>query len=157
MSWKYIKLTRGQRVKVDAADYEWLSQHKWYADVSGGRYYATRANPKETPSKVRMHRVIMGSPVGFEVDHRSTDTLDCRRRNLRVATHAQNRRNQSKCRNNTSGYKGVSWHSAMNKWMAYIRVGSKQICLGFTTSKRKAHLLYKAGAAQYHGDFARSN
>lgn len=59
---------------------------------------------------VMMHDAIYGPvPDGKMVDHRSKDSLDNRRSNLRDATKGENMWNSGKRRNNTSGYKGVTW------------------------------------------------
>ena len=56
---------------------------------------------------VLLHRVIAGTPVGMETDHRDRDGLNNRRSNLRNATIAQNRQNAAISADNTSGVKGV--------------------------------------------------
>ena len=56
---KAIPLSRGKEALVDDADYEVLSQHKWYFHRSG---YAVR-NEKADDGKnysLFMHRQIMG-------------------------------------------------------------------------------------------------
>ena len=52
---------------------------------------------------VLLHRVIAGTPVGMETDHRDRDGLNNRRNNLRNATIAQNRQNAAISADNTSG------------------------------------------------------
>ena len=59
-----------------------------------------------------VHRVIAGTPVGMETDHRDRDGLNNRRSNLRNATIAQNRSNAAISADNTSGVKGV----CRDKW-----------------------------------------
>jgi len=41
-------------------------------------------------------------------------------------------------RNNTSGIKGVCWHSAGNKWRAVIRVNGRNCHLGIFADKLEA-------------------
>ena len=77
-----------------------------------------------------LHRIITNAPKGYEVDHIDRNTLNNRRENLRVCTRQENSRNKTKQRNNTSGYKGVSWDKAKKKWRAFISVDKKQIFLG---------------------------
>jgi hypothetical protein len=54
-----------------------------------------------------------------------------------------------KRRNNTSGYCGVTWHAASNKWQARGFKRERQFYLGIFSSKRAA-----AGAVN---GFARAN
>jgi formylmethanofuran dehydrogenase subunit B len=90
------------------------------------------------------------------IDHASGDGLDCRRANIRFASHAENMRNRRHGVNNTSGYKGVHWHDKSSKWRAQIRVNGKNIHLGVYSSPEAAAQAYRLAAAKYHGDFARA-
>jgi hypothetical protein len=142
---------------VDADDYRWLSQFKWSAliDRDTGTYRATRqvVDGSGRPKTVIMAREIMGNPKGRNVDHRNHDTLDNRRRNLRVCDHAQNAQNRRRFKNNRSGHKGVCWRPECKKWRAYINVDNKRINLGNFDSKEAASAAYESAAAILHGEF----
>ncbi len=73
-----------------------------------------------------------------DLDHINGDKLDNRIENLREATRKQNMQNVRKHKHNTSGYKGVAWHSQRNKWRAYIFDSYRQIHLGLFDSKEAA-------------------
>lgn len=91
---------------VDTADLPLLSQHRvqWYAQPAKappGKYYvwcklwdATRKRSRT----VALHRLIMGEPPGMDVHHVDNDGLNCRRRNLEVCTHQENKRKSAKPR-----------------------------------------------------------
>jgi len=102
-----------------------------------------------------MHRLIMDAPDGTDVDHRNMDRVDNRRSNLRLATRAENLRNQGLSRNNTSGFKGVS--RLDGKWRAEIRVKWKLIYLGLFDDKVEAARAYDTAAKEHFGEFARLN
>jgi hypothetical protein len=51
-------------------------------------------------------------------------------------------------RTNTSGYRGVSWHKAAQKWGAYIREGGVRHYLGLFESAEEAHEAYERVAAK---------
>lgn len=69
---------------VDDADYERLSRYTWSMTEKG---YAVRRERSEGRCRsIRMHRDVLGQPVGGVVDHRNHDRLDNRRKNLRVVT-----------------------------------------------------------------------
>lgn len=90
-----------------------------------------------------------------EVDHRSTVRHDDRWKNLREATRPQNRANSSRYKNNSSGHKGVSWHSQHNKWYVTIQKHGKPTFIGLFSAKKKAITAYKSAAHQHFGEFAR--
>ena len=65
-------------------------------------------------------------PENF-IDHINHIRHDNRWTNLRDATSSQNQANQVNPKNNTSGYKGVSWHKSTKKWLAKIGYMNKDI------------------------------
>ncbi len=93
----------------------------------------------------------------MKVDHWDGDGLNCRRGNLRAATHAQNLYNRGPQQNNKSGYKGVSWSRNAKKWWAHIQVDKKVIHLGYFDVAEQAARAYDVGALKYHGSFAKTN
>jgi len=68
-------------------------------------------------------------PCG-QIDHINHDRSDNRIVNLREVTPAQNQRNSSMDRRNTSGVTGVRWRGDRKAWEATIRVSNKPIYLG---------------------------
>ena len=95
---------------------------------------------------------------GFgRIDHDSRNPLDNRRRNLRVATRAQNRINSGPNVNNTSGFKGVSWNKSKQRWGAQIMVAGHTHYLGYFDTKIEAAKAYNNSALQYFGEFAYVN
>lgn len=154
---KEIELTQGQYALVDDEDFDYLNQWKWFAayDPSPKSYYAVYTQyGKERKINIRMHRVITNCPDGYEVDHINGNTLDNRRCNLRICIKRDNQKNKKIYKNNTSGYKGVSWSKANKKWIASIKINGCQKYLGLYSTPEKAHEAYKAAALKYHGEFA---
>ena len=163
--YRTIPLTQGQTCKVDAADYEWLSAYKWHAhwNPRTKSFYAARQTAippsertgKQSQRKMLMHREIMQAPAGIQVDHMFHDTLDNRRSQLRLATQAQNQGNVTKRRsNNTTGYRGVSWHKLKRKFTASIWDShGTQIYLGAWDTAAQASAVYEAAAISIRGEF----
>lgn len=60
-------------------------------------------------------------------------------------------------KNNTSGFKGVSWNRGMKKWSAQIQFERKNVRLGFFVDSKEAARAYNRAAKQYHGEFAKLN
>ena len=151
----YVPLTRGHTAIIDAADAEMVGQWAWYAAGRADRPYAAR-NSFDGGNRaiIMMHRVLLNAPDHIYVDHIDGNPLNNRRCNLRLATKAENNRNVSMRRDNTSGFKGVSRVSEGNKWMAKIGVNGRQIFLGRFDTAEQAHEAYCAAAVLHFGDFA---
>ena len=155
---KEIKLTQGKTAIVDDEDYEILSKSKWYAGYDGNNFYAKRSGFSVDGKRtiIRMHRVIMSSSYGIEVDHRNGNTLDNRKENLRHCVCAENVKNRKfSQKNNKIGIKGVYWRSDIKKFRTEIQVDGKQIYLGYFDVLGDADSAYRIAEEKYFGEFAR--
>ena len=76
--------------------------------------------------------------------------------NLRLSTGSDNAANRKRCPNNTSGYKGVSFHRRMRRWTAYITKGGRRYPLGSFDTAEEAHGAYVTAARLLFGEFART-
>ena len=148
---KTIFTNRDEAIKVDDETYDWLSQYTWC--LTGRGYAIAWVNVKN----VLMHRLVMGEPKGKHIDHINRDVLDNRKSNLRLCTKSQNQHNRGKNKNNTTGYKGVTWNKARNKYVAKIKKNGKTIYLGYYDTAIEAALAYDEAALRLHGEFARTN
>lgn len=156
---KQIKLTRGMIALVDDEDFERLNEWKWYASKNGNTFYAARTSKKINgkQSVIYMHRDIMETPVGLDVDHINGNSIDNQKINLRNCTRSKNMMNVGKQKDNTSGYKGVSWFVRDKKWVAMIRFGDKRKNLGYYDTPEEAAIAYNNAVIIYHGEFAKLN
>lgn len=147
-----IILPSGATVYVDAEDKALIGGFSWH--IGSGYAVAEIGSRKEGTRKViRMHRLIMGEPNGI-VDHINRNKLDNRRSNLRLSDRSKNGMNRPKPANNTSGYKGVSYHSKTKKWRAYITLEKHTQHLGLFSAPRDAHQAYAKAAKELHKDYA---
>lgn len=148
-----IPLTQGKFAIVGPRDYKYLMQWKWYYDNG----YAVRNDYTNGHTRVRMHRVVL-ERMGFkdfpDSDHINRNRLDNRRGNLRAVVRSQNIYNSSKRKDNTSGYKGVSWHRRHKKWYSTIMLNGKHHYLGQFDDKVEAAQAYNEAAKECHGKFA---
>ena len=99
---------------------------------------------------------MTGSWPPGDIDHINGDRADDRWGNLRPATRSQNNANGRRPRDNTSGFKGVSWHRGCNKWQAGIGVGGRRRHLGLFDTPEAAHNSYLTAAAKLFGQFVRA-
>lgn len=152
---KSIPLTQGKFAIVDDGDYEWLSQWKWfYNNGYAGRRTSKFIGKQKT---IKMHSAVMNTPDGMSTDHANGNTLDNRRSNLRICNTSENAMNLRTPNDNTSGYKGVSWHKATGKWQVKIGFQKSVIYIGEYNNVTDAALAYNEAARKYFGDFARLN
>jgi len=85
-------------------------------------------------------------PEGFYIDHINGNKLDNRLENLRLATNNQNQQNRPAPKNSSSGYRGVTWHKQVNKWMSRICHNGERTTIGFFDSAEEAYTAYKKEA-----------
>lgn len=155
-----VPLTRGKFALIDAADVGLVSPFNWFAcEVrKTGKFYAARTlNLPAGRRTIRMHQIILPLPNEWLVDHIDGDGLNNRRRNLRVATGALNLMNRGAQANNSSGFKGVCWYAAGEKWHAQITREGKNHHIGYFETAEEAAHAYDAEAEVLFGRFGRLN
>jgi hypothetical protein len=154
-AWRFIILTQGKFAIVDAKNYEWLNQWKWYANKAPNTFYAQR---KSKDGKViLMHREILNIPKGMQTDHRNHNGLDNRECNIRLCNNAENQYNQATQLNRTSIYKGVTWHKRAKRWYSRIKQNGKEIHIGCFGNEFEATKAYDVKALELFGEFAYTN
>lgn len=144
---------------VDDDDYEDLNSHKWHLSGPEGNLYVSRKSKagEGRERTIMMHRQILRLLSGEVCDHRNGIRTDNRRVNLRRCTYAENAMNGCMQKNNTSGYKGVSWHKDNRRWSAHIQDKGKSVHLGSFFCLIKAARAYDEAAKERFGEFARLN
>lgn len=153
---KSIALSQGLFALVDAADYEVICQHKWFAYKHRHTFYAARHTTRAKGHK--QHRITMhGAIFGASPDHKDGNGLNNTRGNLRAATVSQNNANTRLRTNNTSGFKGVTWSKVTRKWQAQIKVNKRHFTLGEFADPQDAARCYDEAALKHYGEFARTN
>lgn len=158
---RLIPLGRGFYAIVDASDYEWLMQWKWFAWRSkDGPYYARRGDRKlgDIQVQVQMHREVLGLQFGDKRigDHKDCmNTLDNRKSNLRIADYSQSSVNRRTSKKGSSGYRGVHFCKKNKKWLAYISWRNHKTQLGYFRTPELAYEAYCAAAVELHGEFAK--
>ncbi|MBO2536294.1 HNH endonuclease [Rummeliibacillus suwonensis] len=81
-------------VLIDTADLKQISQYKWHVqqDSKSDKLYIATTIGKTV---LLMHNLIIGKPPkGHVVDHINHSTVDNRRSNLKIVSHADNIRNR---------------------------------------------------------------
>ena len=155
---------KGYDVQIDDEDWDKVKGYNWYIDftkrnVPYVKHTIHFKGDRNHKSQIRMHRLIMGCATGdgSVVDHINGNTLDNRKSNLRICTVEENNMNQNIYKNNTSGYKGVTWNKKRNVWVVYLAVNKKNKYLGDYHDPVEAAIVYDINALKYRGEFARTN
>ncbi len=149
-----IPLSQGKVALVNLEDFALLSEHSWCVSKFG--YAVRRRKRSDGPGSgiIWMHAEVLPDKKDFDRDHKDGNRLNNTRDNLRYASKRENARNARLSKNNTSGYKGVTWHKQTQKWRAIITVDRRPISLGLYETKEDAALAYNLAAIEYHREFA---
>jgi hypothetical protein len=85
---KYILLTKGKVATVCDCHYHLVEGRKWWYHNMGYAYHQTERH--SNVKAIMMHRVINGTPDGFETDHIDRNKLNNQCSNLETVTHREN-------------------------------------------------------------------
>lgn len=121
-------------------------------DIIKEKYYVKPKRKYVFSGQTTLHGVVMEHktiPFSSEIDHKNRDRFDNRLCNLRIVDRFTNNLNRCTNKNNTSGFKGVAWHSQHSKWRAFIMLDKKQIHLGLFSSKEEAKIDRLRGEIKY--------
>lgn len=144
-------------VHIDYEDFKKIKDYTWSVHFThSGRlaHVFTNITIGTKRTKLLLHKLI----VPFEiVDHIDGNPLNNKKDNLRPCTRKENGRNRNINKNNSSGFKGVSFITKKNRMCAQIKVDYKNIHLGYFKTAEEAARAYNAAALKYHGKFARLN
>ena len=88
-----------------------------------------------------------------ELDHINGNRNDNSIANLRLATRRENTRNTRMRKDNTSGFKGVTFHKKTGKWAAALFINGKTKHLGLFETALLASKEYCRRASELHGEF----
>lgn len=149
------------RACIDDEDFDMISKYNWTLDKRNKSRFYARASVKIGVNKwtyVYLHRLIMGSPEGMQIDHKDNNGLNNTKNNLRLTPiiGGKNQFNMGKPSSNTSGFKGVHL-VGIDKYEAYITINSKRVFLGFYDHLLKAAYVYNEYCILWHGEFGRPN
>lgn len=153
---KKIKLTQGKYALIDDEDFDRVSKFKWWTQRCINSSYAVRVEFLNRKRRiVYMHRFILNHTSDLEIDHKNGNGLDNRKNNLRPVTHQQNSMNRAIGKNNSSGYKGVSFKIKTGKYYACIIINGKFVHLGVFLNALDASKAYEKKAKEVFGEFRR--
>lgn len=138
----------GNPFYFDMQDFEIIRWLTWYEHVDQTGYHVLIA--KQNNKHVKMSHLL-----GYKnYDHIDRNPLNNRRHNFRQATYADNARNRTIQKNNTSKIIGVNLDKQCGLWIARIQVNSERKYLGYFANKNDAIKARLNAEVKYYGEFA---
>ena len=144
-----IELNKSDKlVIIDKDCYPVLKNHKWSYDKNDGYAYTCFNS-----MTLRMQHFLMGTRIGFVVDHINRDKLDNRMSNLRFCRSGVN--NQNGRPYGSTGFKGIKNRSyKKNKFSSSIMFEGQAIWLGTFDDLIGAAWAYDFAAYHLYGENA---
>ena len=120
---------------------------------NGDGYYIVTIYKDCKKKAYAVHKLVanefIDNPDGKNcVDHCDRNRLNNHVSNLRWVTRSENQRNRSMASNNTSNYKGVSWHKRVKKYQSRITHEGHRYCLGYFNTPEEAARVYDEKARE---------
>ena len=146
----------GEEFWFDKEDYDLIKNYSWYYSSKG---YVV-STEKRTRKKIALHRLVMGDiPEGMVVDHKihpkgNGNKYDNRKSNLEIKTPSQNNMNADVYITSSTGVRGVTYDSKVNKWQARIGINYKRIHLGWFDNIEDAIKAREKAEIKYYGKYS---
>lgn len=140
-----ITTAKGEIILADAEEYDRLSQHSWCVSKTG---YAVATIHRRV---VKLHRFLLNlTDKGQLIDHINHNTLDNRKRNLRICTSSQNAKNTSPVHG--EGHLGIR-RTRFGKYNVRITCDRKQMHIGNYDTLEEAIQARIEAERKYHGEY----
>ena len=132
------------KVNAQAGAYNSVSKRA-YLSINGTNFKCSRI----------VYYLATGIDPGvYEVDHIDQNSANNCITNLRLATRSQNASNMKRRPNNTTGFKGVSWHKARNLFRVTISINQRAKHLAHHICPARLAYTYNQAAIKEQGEFA---
>lgn len=155
------ELKRRLHYDPETGAFTWL-QHRWHKKVSNraesyekdGSGYIWLDNKNNRTNRLAF--LYMTGEIPVIVGFKDNNLENVRWANLVAMTMKGASYKAKRSRNNTSGYKGVSWSVPAKKWRAMCRHAGKNHFLGYHETAEAAKLAYDDFASRAFGEFFNS-
>lgn len=158
----------GHEFLIDEEDAKTVTPYSWYISKAGyvvSNVYQGTENGRKVRKKLRLQRLIMNAPSGFDVDHINHNKLDNRRVNLEIVTPEENMRRMhqyykknpklgqpgkggGRKQGMTVAHQGVVYVPPMRKW----RVMLLNEIIGWAATKDEGRALRDSMIQEYKKD-----
>jgi hypothetical protein len=153
----YVKTTCGKDILFDIEDYHILRNHTLFLDKYGNILTVWKTkNLKRTSAPVA--KLLLKRDGKTILKYKDGNKLNIKKSNLEVITHQIAHYKEKISKNNSTGYKGVSFKSHAKKYEAYIKIDNKKIHLGYFSKSIDAAKEYnKAAIEKFGSDYVHLN
>jgi len=141
------------RTIIDSEDVKRCAKFRWFCNNGYVVRYA--GSGRNDRHELKLHDFILqfkGSRRKH-IDHKSHNTFDNRKGNLRVCTRQQNLANNFQLAG-VSGFRGVYPASSGNRWRAIMKHNGVRKQIGAFGSPEEAAIAWNAKALELRGEFA---
>lgn len=161
-AWKILVANTGEKIKVDAEDFEDLSQKSWRVIYRGKEkkpLVVTSIRLGASTRTMSLGQYLMHPKKGkMAYPRRWQEGLDYRKENILVCSMKERQRMLPKRKEKTtSKYRGVSYIQSKRVWRARIEKNNKAFFLGDYPTEEKAARAYNKAARDLFGDVAYQN
>ena|SRR5271157_4442319 len=139
------KVALANRIKIGQKAGRIHKNGYWMIGIKNKKYY----------NHILAWYYMKGEWPNKQIDHKNTIKNDNHWDNLRLATIGQNKANQSKYKNNTTGYKNVFLDKQSNKYYSRLQKDGVIIHFGRFLTKEEASEEYTKKSIEINGEFAR--
>lgn len=149
---RYVKTTCGKEILFDDCDYDLLRSHVLFFDKQREMVLTvikSRTGKKTAGPAAKLILNITGKAI---IHYKDKNSLNLKRDNLEVINTQIRHFGEKKAKNNTSGYKGVSFKKHAKKYEAYIKLDDSKKHLGYFSNAIDAAREYNKAAIEYFGE-----
>lgn len=160
--WKYITAKTGEKIKIDAEDFEEVSKRSWRVIQRGGEkkpLVVTSIRTGASSRTMSLGQYLMKPRKGkMAYPRRWQGGLDYRKENIILCSMKERQRMLPKRKEKTSSkYRGVSYIQSKKSWRARIEKNGKAYYLGDFANEELAAKAYNTAARELFGDMAYEN
>lgn len=146
----FVDYLRSRLSVFDGKVYSW-GHNKFLGSLDKNTGYIRCGFEGRVYQAHRLIYAITNGPLSGHIDHIDRNKTNNRPENLRLCNQGLNVANANLRSDNTSGYIGVIWHKASNRWQAQTMFNGKRVHVGLYLDKEQAAMAYNIKLRELFG------
>jgi len=147
-----IRTTTGEEIIYDEEDYWILRNNNLFLDSNRNIVMTTYNASVSNHTGIPIAKIILGLKGKSIIRYKDKNPLNLKKENLETISFQKAHFKNKIPKNNTSGYKGVSWNKNAKAYGVSIKVEGRKKHLGYVRDVHEAALLYNEAAKKYYGE-----